>query len=144
MAVLLLWIILLVMFHVGVCCNVLSVLCSIVVTCLERADLLAVVPVVFVAFPNLFWSTSESKVRLAPSNWSKLSSKIFDRSKAVHILWIIYVFSVLCLLCLCARQFICTLWSPTAKGLALVVSHCKLSLSHWYSGSGVTLDCIDS
>ena len=64
----------------------------------------------------------------------------------VLLLWIICVFSVLCLLCLCARLFICTLWSTTGKGLGsglwcLVVS---LSLSHWYPGSGVVLDCIDS
>ena len=26
-------------------------------------------------------------------------------------------FSELCLLCLCARLFICALWSPTGKGL---------------------------
>ena len=26
-------------------------------------------------------------------------------------------FSVLCLLCLCARLFICVLWSPAGKGL---------------------------
>ena len=26
-------------------------------------------------------------------------------------------FSVLCLLCLCERLFICTLWSPAGKGL---------------------------
>ena len=26
-------------------------------------------------------------------------------------------FSVLCLLCLCARLFICALWSPARKGL---------------------------
>ena len=38
------------MLHVGVCCNVLSVLCSLVVTCLVRADLLAVVSVVFCHF----------------------------------------------------------------------------------------------
>ena len=38
-------------------------------------------------------------------------------------------FSVLCLLCLCACLFICALW---------------LSLSHWYPGSGVIFDCIDS
>ena len=51
--------------------------------------------------------------------------------------------SVLCLLCLCARLFICALWSPAGKGLmwCLTVS---LSLSHWYPGSGVVLDCIDS
>ena len=40
-----------------------------------------------------------------------------DRSKAVLLLWIFYVFSVLCLLCLCARLFICALWSPAGKGL---------------------------
>ena len=41
---------LLVMLHVGVCCNVMSVLCSLVVTCWERTDLLAVVCVVFCHF----------------------------------------------------------------------------------------------
>ena len=56
--------------------------------------------------------------------------------------------SVLCLLCLCARLFICSVRSPDGKGLplgsrlwCLTVS---LSLSHWYPGSGVVLDCIDS
>ena len=43
---------LLVMLHVGVCCNVVSVLCSLVVTCWERADLAAVVCVVFCHFPK--------------------------------------------------------------------------------------------
>ena len=56
--------------------------------------------------------------------------------------------SVLCLLCLCARLFICALWSPARKGLtswlSSVVSAVSLSLSHWYPGSGVVLDCIDS
>ena len=56
--------------------------------------------------------------------------------------------SVLCLLCLCARLFICALWSPAGKGLtywlSFVVSAVSLSLSHWYPGSGVVLDCIDS
>ena len=55
---------------------------------------------------------------------------------------------VLCLLCLCARLFICALWSPAGKGLtswlSFVVSAVSLSLSHWYPGSGVVLDCIDS
>ena len=37
----------LVMLHVGVCCAVVSVPCSLVVICQERADLLAVVCVVF-------------------------------------------------------------------------------------------------
>ena len=35
------------MLHVGVCCAVVSVPCSLVVTCWERADLLAVMCVVF-------------------------------------------------------------------------------------------------
>ena len=56
--------------------------------------------------------------------------------------------SVLCLLCLCARLFICALWSPAGKGLrswvSFVVSPVRLSLSHWYPGSGVVLNCIDS
>ena len=56
--------------------------------------------------------------------------------------------SVLCLLCFCARLFICALWSPAGKGLtswlSFVVSTVSLSLSHWYPGSGVVLDCIDS
>ena len=55
--------------------------------------------------------------------------------------------SGLCLLCLCVRLFICALWSPFGKGLtswlSFVVSVC-LSLSHWYPGSGVILDYIDS
>ena len=54
----------------------------------------------------------------------------------------------LCLLCLCARLFICALWSPAGKGLtswlSFVVSTVSLSLSHWYPGSGVVLECIDS
>ena len=43
---------------------------------------------------------------------------------------------------------ICALWSPAGKGLtswlSFVVSTVSLSLSHWYPGSGVVLDCIDS
>ena len=48
----------------------------------------------------------------------------------------------------CAHLFICALWSPAGKGLtswlSFVVSSVSLSLSHWYPGSGVVLDCIDS
>ena len=40
-------------------------------------------------------------------------------------------FSVLCLLFLCTRLFICALWSPAGKGLtswlSFVVSNCELS-----------------
>ena len=56
--------------------------------------------------------------------------------------------SVLCSLCLCARLFICALWSPAGKGLtswlSFVIIIVSLSLSHWYPGSGLVLDCIDS
>ena len=54
--------------------------------------------------------------------------------------------SVLCLLCLCAGMFICALGSPAGKEmtswLSFVMSSLTLSLSHWYPGSGVVLDCI--
>ena len=50
--------------------------------------------------------------------------------------------------CNWARLFICALWSPAGKGLtswlSFVVSSVSLSLSHWYPGSGVVLDCIGS
>ena len=52
-----------------------------------------------------------------------------DRSKAVLLLWIFCVLSVLCLLCLCAHLFICTLRSPAGKGLTswllFVASDCE-------------------
>ena len=45
----------------------------------------------------------------------------------------------------CARLCICALWSPAGKGLtswlSFVLSSVSLSLSHWYPGSGVVLDC---
>ena len=50
-------------------------------------------------------------------------------SPPVLLLWAFHVFSVLCLLCLCARLFICALWSPAGKGLtswlSFVVSNCE-------------------
>ena len=58
------------------------------------------------------------------------------------------MFSVFCWLSLCARLFICALWSPAGKGLTSWLPLCcltvSLSLSHWYPGSGMVLDCIDS
>ena len=104
----------------------------------------------FVTFPNVSWSTSESRVRLAPLNWFKPSSKIFygPFQGGTSFVDLLCFCSVLCLLCLCARLFICALWSPAEKGLtswlSFVVSTVSLSLSHWYPGSGVVLDCIDS
>ena len=56
--------------------------------------------------------------------------------------------SVLCLLCLCARLFICALWLPAGKGLtswlSFVVSAVSFSHSLWCPLSGVVLDCVDS
>ena len=59
--------------------------------------------------------------------------KLVYRSKAVLLLCIFYVvfFPVLCLLCLCARLFICALWSPAGKGLtswlSFMVYNCEFS-----------------
>ena len=96
------------------------------------------------------WSTSELRVRLVPLNRFKPSSKIFYWlfQGGTSFLDLLCFCSVLCLLCLCARLFICALWSPAGEGLtswlSFVVSTVSLSLSHWYPGSGVVLDCIDS
>ena len=63
-------------------------------------------------------------------------------------MWIFTFFSVLRLLCLCTRLFICALWSPAGKcwphGSRLWCLTVSFLLSHWYPGSGVVLDCIDS
>ena len=73
-------------------------------------------------------------------------SKLFCHQSV--LLWIFYVFVLSCVCYVCARLFICALWSPAGKGLtswlSFVVSSVSLSLSHWYPGSGVVLDCIDS
>ena len=72
------------------------------------------------------------------------NSEIFSYEK-IHktLLILILVFAMFC-----ARLFICASWSPAGKGLtswlSFVVSSVSLSLSHWYPGSGVVLDCIDS
>ena len=56
--------------------------------------------------------------------------------------------SVLCLLCFVRVCLYLLCGQPAGKGLtswlSFVVSSVSLSLSHWYPGSGVVLDCIDS
>ena len=52
-----------------------------------------------------------------------------EGSKAVLLLWIIYVVSVLYLLCFCARLFIDPFWSPTMTNL--------LSLASWNGDIGI-------
>ena len=71
-----------------------------------------------------------------------------DRSNAVLLLWIIYVISVLfcyafmrvCLLMRCGH-LLGKDWPLGSRLWCLIV---KLSVSHWYPGSGVALDYIDS
>ena len=57
-----------------------------------------------------------------------------------------FLFCLVFVMSLCASVYI-ALWSPAGKGLtswlSFVVSPVSLSLFHWYSGSGVVLDCID-
>ena len=60
---------------------------------------------------------------------------------------------LLCFFCLvsamplCASVY-CDLWSLAGKGLTSWLSFwcltVSMSLSHWYPGSGVVLECIDS
>ena len=103
----------------------------------------------FVTFPNVSWSTLELRAWLAPWNWFKPFSKIFywpfqgGTSFVDHL-----CFSVLCLLCLCVR--VCLFmpcghllgkgWPLGSRLWRLTVS---LSLSHWYPGSCVVLNCIN-
>ena len=49
---------------------------------------------------------------------------------------------------LCASAYVLSGWSPAWKGLtpwlSFVVANCEFVTSHWYPGSGVVLDCIDT
>ena len=53
------------MLNVGVCCAVVSVPCSLVVTCWERTDLLTVMFVVFFHFPKCVLVHIRERERLA-------------------------------------------------------------------------------
>ena len=92
------------------------------------------------------WSTSELRVRLAPLNWFKPSSKIFywPFQGGASFVDLLCFCSVLCLLCLCASVYMCfvvTCWER-ADLLAIVCGvFCEFVT---YPGSGVVLDCIDS
>ena len=98
--------------------------CSYVVTCWKRADLLALVFVVFYTFPNVSWSTSEFRVRLAPWNWFKPSSKIFYwpfQGGTTYVDLLCFFLSYFCY-ALCACVYLClvvTCWERTDL-LALV------------------------
>ena len=86
--------------------------------------------------------TSELRVRLAhcKTGLSPPVKYFTDRSKVLLLFWIFFVVSVLRLLCLCAH-LLGKGWSLGSRLWCLTVS---LSLSYWYPGSGVVLDCIDS
>ena len=77
------------------------------------------------------WSTSELRVRLTPLYRFKPSNKIFywPFQGGTSFVDLLCFCSVLCLLCLCARLFICALWSPAGKELtswlSFVVSNCE-------------------
>ena len=56
-----------------------------------------------------------------------------------------FMFCLVFAMCLCTSVYMCfvvTCWER-ADILALVCLTVSLSLSHWYPGSGVVLDCID-
>ena len=62
--------------------------------------------------------------------WALQYNILNDRSKAVLLLWNIYVISVLFLLCFHVRLFIDGFWSPAEKGLtpwlSFVMSNCEV------------------
>ena len=80
-------------------CAVMSVPCSLVVTCWERAALFAVVFVVFCHFPKcvLVHIRIKGEVGAVKNGLSPPVKYFTDRSKAVLLLWIFYVF----LSCVC-------------------------------------------
>ena len=88
-------------------------------------------------------------------NWVRfgpLLLKRVDRSKAVLLFYIFYVFVLSCVCYVFVRVCLYVLCGRMLGGgggglaswLSVVVSTVSLSLSHWYPGSGVVLDCIDS
>ena len=92
----------------------------------------------------------ELRVRLAPLNRFKPSSKIFYWPfQGSTFLWIFYAFLLSCVCYVFVRVCLYVLcghllgkgWPLGSRLWRLTVS---LSLSHWYPGSGVVLDCIDS
>ena len=91
------------------------------------------------------WSTSELRVRLAPLNRFKPSSKIFywpfvPRQNFFCVSFMFFFCLVFAMSLLCGH-LLGKGWPLGSRLWCLTVN---LSLSHWYPGSGVVLDCIDS
>ena len=58
-----------------------------------------------------------------------------------------FLFCLVFAMSLCASVYMCfvvTAGKGLTSWLSFMVSTVSLSLSHWYPGSGVVLDCIDS
>ena len=58
-----------------------------------------------------------------------------------------FLFCLVFAMSLCASVYMCfvvTSWERADLWLSFVASTVSLSLSHWYPGSGVVLDCINS
>ena len=58
-----------------------------------------------------------------------------------------FLFCLVFAMSLCASVYMCfvvTCWERADFWLSFVVFTMSLTLSHWYPGSGVVLDCIDS
>ena len=58
-----------------------------------------------------------------------------------------FLFCLVFAMSLCVSVYMCfvvTCWERTDLLALVLVSAVSLSLSHWYPGSGVVLDCIDS
>ena len=105
--------------------------------------------VLFVIVPNVSWSTSELRVRLALGHWSKSSSKIFLLTVPRRYFFCSsHVFFVSCVSHAFASVHCCLVvicWEG-ADLLALVGDlyciFCFFPL--WYPGSGMVFDCIVS
>ena len=73
---------------------------------------------------------------------------LVNYDKLSYILHIIYTYISLAFLSWDVFKQLNPDKAPAGKGLtswlSFVVSSVSLSLSHWYPGSGVVLDCIDS
>ena len=141
-----------------------SCICSMCPHCIGKVSNCSIKTVVGVDRPMKALCIYKSLIREKLSKFSLLSfcPKLFFLNQTPSCICSIlltvprrYFFcgSFMFLFCLvfamfCARLFICALWSPAGKGLtswlSFVVSSVSLSLSHWYPGSGVVLNCIDS
>ena len=92
--------------------------------------------------------TSELKVRLTrcKTGLSPPVKYFTNRSKTVLHLWIFYLlFCLVFAMPLCATVYMCLVVTRLERAdLLALVCGVSLSLSHWYPGSGVVLDCIDS